>query len=604
MPDGLEFTRDYPAISYSSQPYLRMMFDSLCTEDALPITIIAGAGVSCDAGLPNWNELVDHICKLLVPDLVDNFREDQSDPIRKIDYAFRARMPAPNTRPESEIVRDALYEEMGNAAVPGRLADVVARFTREARGTVRIATTNFDVLVENALKLYYRNVNSHAISNLGRWIQMTNRRHSASVLHLHGVIAPSVDPVGPLMLKEGAYEANGKAVRETVGQMLQMGHVIFIGVSLTDPNIVAPLRDTASERADSDKHCFQFMVVDSAETRHHVADEVRDAEVRADEFLKIKCDYLVSELSVKPIVCKSFSQIQQVMSELTVASQDYQRYNDDDPITSRRYGYRFTRALNYAYEAVGAPKGSSCDWWPSGESSERLCERLSQALRMPDPVTGAAGPEAYLRELAEAIPAIELDSLGLTHPYLRSEGFSIFLWLRQRPDNGRPQGEASYSLRMMGTSGYSYKDKFTNDRTVIMGRPTSSNYLAAFSVYFGRAAQSLALPDERALPLWRSMIASPLTWTNEENDNDELVLGAVTLNSNRRGWKKEILRERKRAGTFDLDRLRPSILGLIRTDQAEELTRRLGDAALRVIRREEPTEVSSLAGDQGVSGER
>ena len=60
---GEEFF-SHPAISYEHQPNLRELFERLTDSDDR-FTIVVGAGVSLDAGLPSWPKLIDNIVELI-----------------------------------------------------------------------------------------------------------------------------------------------------------------------------------------------------------------------------------------------------------------------------------------------------------------------------------------------------------------------------------------------------------------------------------------------------------------------------------------------------------------------------------------------------------
>ncbi len=378
-----------PALSFRSQDQLQALFALFLNPDT-PFTLVIGAGVSLDAGLPSWRQLIANMVNL--PQFDERWREaalnDGADLIRKAETVLQMIMAARASTP-GDIIREALYMDRGGTDIPitpGRLADAIARLymmLKETHRSVGLVTTNFDTVLETAINGYgppqETTVTPHVLSDtLDDDGRDANWDTSSSVMHLHGLLAPGVKEAGKLVLTERNFLEVGPVVQRFLLNRMRESVTIFIGVSLTDPNLVGPLWQLKDEKAEGPK-TFVFSVCTPQNAAGKNGIDLDTAE--AYEIKKV--DALATVLPVTPILLKSYGQQMQLVNELAYFLQLAQNERDDaymkdnDPTTSERYGHRLTRVLEKAYTNVSC---LSSDDFPTGDSAKKLSDRLFAPL--------------------------------------------------------------------------------------------------------------------------------------------------------------------------------------------------------------------------------
>jgi hypothetical protein len=500
-----------PALSFSGQPNLRSLVEAVTALEParLPVTIVCGAGVSIDSGLPTWGTLVDRMCDgvqgVAIADVV---RSDPIDSLRKVDYIVRLRDPR---RGLADMVQDALYKEMKDAG-PGPLASAIAQFVASLKGRVRVLTTNFDRQIERALADYF--VEEGAVRSAGPFKLKTSStteydvdlsafdgsidvEGEVSVLHLHGMVSPSAPVIEPLILSESYFLRFGAYVKKIVREYIQTSSLtLFVGVSLADPNIVGPLNDLEAVRAADPSAVPPVFLLTSP-------DEIEGQSFgRVQAYTESKCGYYERQFGVKPILLKSYAQVTQTIFELSVALADCEAYcGEVPPETSTRYGFRLERALDDAYRCLS----------PSGEWDMNVSQRISDGL-----ARALATIEGRLVHHREYLAEHQLEESGLDREILRKERFALFLWMRVRSaDRPHKDGPVPYAIRLVGSSAYSYREGWLTP-TLVPIEP-GQTFAAARAAFMGTTQLSAIT---RPSP-WRTNLSVPIVFPFDHPDGGE-----------------------------------------------------------------------------------
>jgi hypothetical protein len=506
------------ALSFSRQPYLVSLFDQVC-DTAQPLTIVVGAGVAMNAGLRSWSGLVMSIGDQLKDRRIqDVIRNSSGDLARRAELLVQLVSKAYPNRNEAEIIRRALYPRDFSAHTGGQLAKSIARLIA-VRGidNVTLVTTNFDTMLEGALSLHFpkEDIKPFSLHQIEPW-EKWRRQGKVGVLHVHGVVpaAGQGRSQRPIVLTESQFLRHGADVREVIYENLRGACGMFVGLSVSDPNLIGPLYEMHLNREDSPR--FNILVPDGIPA---VEESV------ATGYAFESAEFMAHAFALKTIFTKSYSQLDQVISELALALRvpAKYRYRPKRPVSrsSLVYGDRVVRVLDACYKRIGCSRSEQI---PVGVTAEALNTRLHRALRQPK------GPLAVLRRISK--------SLDGGHPFGGADGenFALSLWLRCR---GAKAG--AYAIQLVGTSAFTHREEWSIRPSEEICR--RSKIMAVQSVFRGALlvgnVVSAAEPIDSS-PIWRGIVASPIVLEREcaeEEINgvaaDVLTIGAITLNSNR-----------------------------------------------------------------------
>lgn len=578
----------HPAISFSRNERLKELFETVLDPDQ-KVTLFLGAGVSLDAGLPSWNRLISNMANSISERWRPLVDADPSDPMRKAEYLVQMVREGTN-QTEGQIVRDALYPESKASPRVGILADAVARLAAVMGDRLRIVTTNFDLLVEDWLKEYVPEGQIHSYS-LSEW-QMRKAVNDAisgdpddpappppngavgagggtttavataqgspefHILHVHGILEPNKDERGPIVLTESSFLQNGPDVRQEIKNSLIDSCVVFMGVSLTDPNLIGPLWELKKSGMD---YVRPFTI--------QVAAPDQAAKDKGDSraFAIKRALYLAEELNLGAVFLKSYAQIPQALHELSLAA-SVEGYLDNAD-TSIRYGNRLQTALASCYQAVGCSAGEDI---PTADGAKELSERLHAALYGPDGLVEELKAHATL--VSTSNNPRERAIYQKHKEDFENERFGLFLWLRSQADGGQ---DAEYRLNLVGTSVYTHREAWSLDRHSNISQ--FSRHAVSRAAFTG-LLQVENINDSRAWQLWRGMVAVPFTIHGRTNPAsfgehllDVISVGGITLNStNEVTW-------------VDGSENPRSILSTFRPVQIPLLTDRLADIARAIV---------------------
>lgn len=215
--------------------------------------MLIGAGASMEAGLPSWEELVDRLLGRLAVErgLIDAADADalaawKAEARRDGFLGAAAVVDALAGDDRDGWIRDELFAESGEpqSFFPGPISRQVPLLQRVFERDLRIMTTNYDDLIEQAFRDEGR-VEPVALA--------TGDHHVAAgqvpVLHLHGYLGRDDADPGELVLSEADYQRmqrGGAWQEDAVRAALRESTVIFVGTSLLDPNLIRYLHGATS----------------------------------------------------------------------------------------------------------------------------------------------------------------------------------------------------------------------------------------------------------------------------------------------------------------------------------------------------------------------
>lgn len=552
-----------PALSFSSQPNLKQLFKTLA-DDKERFTIVVGAGASLDAGLPSWPGLINNITDEVDEQWRSEVRLDETDLMRKAEYLVQLADESYATAPAG-VIQKALYPKSSGATarrvpVPGRLADAVARLCLALVDRVDIVTTNFDILLESAIGDYARPPAPPSSVpfdqrnwNDPEWDMKWSK--GRGVLHLHGIIHPSGATnaaVGDLVLTETDFLRYGPEIKAFMLQRCRYTNVVFVGVSLTDPNLVAPLWELKKEYPDGPpKTCFILSVANP--------NPRSSAPGVSGVFAIKKTAYLQRQLGVTPIFFKSYAQQIQALCEASLAIIYGKGYLNNRSGTSSRYGFRLRRALNTSYANIGCV---GKEVMPKGDRANSLSDRLSQALK---PNSAARKAIATARQRTQL--RVSHQKYAQYQSDFDHERWGIFLWLRPR-SAGDPD---SYSLRCVGTSVHRDRDEWRFDMESDI---SAAARLAVGRVAFRGQSELSDLLINEDWQLWGAVMAVPFSFY-EEDALKAIDIGVIALHSTNFCTEHDGMKWSER---------RPrSILSALSDQESGALSKALSDFARNIV---------------------
>ena len=243
------------------------------------LTIVVGAGVSRESGLPGWTDLLNSMLKKAartspsfrsyenrlrsagepeeaIAGALDRESQSYAQLVLEIHGLIGAASVVKSWLPQRDYVRylkQSLYETVSDAQLdvrPGRTALEIARLWRD-RGSqnLTIITTNYDLLIESALLEIGINPADIEITTS---VQPPAEETRFRVIHLHGVVPHKSHPGNlsipdsTVVLAEDDYfhpraSTRSDATRSFCDAFLQETTCLFVGTSLTDPNLVTYL---------------------------------------------------------------------------------------------------------------------------------------------------------------------------------------------------------------------------------------------------------------------------------------------------------------------------------------------------------------------------
>lgn len=513
------------SLSLTVQPEIATLIKSLRSERN-KFTFIVGAGASIDAGLPDWRSLLNNIASQVPKDLGILLKSDPDEPMRKAEHAIEMAINYCGGS-EQSVVQRALYENMVNRATedeglkvrPGKMTTHLVKLIASLPGRVSIITTNFDEVIETAFNQHDIPYSQFTLNDIDDWkMALKDLNTRIPVMHLHGIVPIQGDCHGPIVLAESHFLKRGPEARNVVSNALRNSRVLFLGVSLTDPNLIGPLWDSR----DDDREAFALTVPTPPNTRNTISS--------ARHYGLAKASYLCNKLNLHIIALKSYGQQNQLIEELGIATQAPEAYDSRDKPRSLKYGIRFQRSLEACYSALGGTADS--DFSLPLESLVEISKKLSTFLSREncDSIGGfidrsSKDPDVIKRfsDLPGALGSIEGNE----------EIFGLSFWLREI---GSDFSSVGYKINLIANTDLIpiRAPSFTS----IPIEPYSSILEARILFYGVPRLINFPRNDSKTSP-WRSALCTPIRSFLDYQDRQgtdhkaSVTIGAISLMSSR-----------------------------------------------------------------------
>lgn len=242
------------------------------------LVLVLGAGASIDHGLPNWNTLLQ---KLLINTITLDLGEDQKE--KSIVYAklfdeifspspliaarylknfYRDNNEEENINSFEDAVRDAIYAEI-NHNKESNLLNEIRQFCAspdKSPNLDSIISYNYDDILEIYLSNLEIEIPFKSIYSTG----MNPATGELPIYHVHGFLPlnENLNENNKITFSEDIYHQQYGEIYSW-NNMIQINKYIdniclFIGVSLTDPNLRRLLDIAKSQKGNADKHHYIF----------------------------------------------------------------------------------------------------------------------------------------------------------------------------------------------------------------------------------------------------------------------------------------------------------------------------------------------------------
>lgn len=294
--------------------------------DKEELALFLGAGVSKDAGIPQWNELINALLSKMI---ASRITAKDSETLPKhldavIDLAYKNQENSPITQMRyikgafshaeyNELVHEVLYS--GKPKANTDLLNAIASVCTPRRnhiGVQGVITYNFDDLLERCLNRL--KIQTHIITCEDD-ISTPNK---LSIFHVHGYMPKKFDENdshAELIFSEEDYH---RVYRDAYcwSNLAQLNYLrehtcLFIGCSLTDPNL-RRLLDVAKRNNEKPRH-FAFLRRNNAANSGQV--DQKALEIYKDIDLSLREKYY-AEMGINIIWVDDFDEIPQILLSL------------------------------------------------------------------------------------------------------------------------------------------------------------------------------------------------------------------------------------------------------------------------------------------------
>jgi len=316
----------------------KKLVDDLATADRL--TLVIGAGAAMDAGLLPWRGLVRTFLETGFKKAADarhiQLKPDESyESLAEVVIATQDVLRAATIGrylhgdQREAAIKEALYHLETERPRPGRILKAIGALAHSMGTKLRIITTNYDDLIEHELETSADvpiRVFTNSPDDEMKLVSGDPDGEAIEIYHLHGFAPFDGEPQGTLILDDEDYAIMPvKSPGEILPKILGDGPTLFIGLSMTDPDLVAACyQATAARKAGSPPPWHGLFVGRSMEIPDNLA-----------KYLK----RVLREMGIHPLDLASYGQISQVIYELIRRLADKEKYWADKE--HARYSHRF-----------------------------------------------------------------------------------------------------------------------------------------------------------------------------------------------------------------------------------------------------------------------
>jgi|CZKG01.1.fsa_nt_gi hypothetical protein len=394
------------------QAALRTLVRDFARSNAL--VALVGAGASVESRLPSWEDLVEAALLRAAADAKLPLSTDETarwaaDTIRR-DSLLGAMATAKTLikEPVKKWLPELLYGEGGAGAYqPGPISRQVAYMSAIFERHLDIATTNYDDLLEIALE-HRDEIKVPIFPYTGPKSRRPPKGAHIKVRHLHGFYGRTRQQGETILTLEQYHQLQrGSSWQESyIGEKMMEGDCIFIGMSMTDSNIL------------------RYLDYYSAPGQHHAALIVRQSERSNNANIQAAHEMATAARwkakGVKATFLDHFADVAYVLHEIAYCRQvSVQNYRSLDQRCAR-----WLKAVERRIIAPHSPRK-----FRDGQAA------MSEVLR------GTLG--AALKAVAEGGVNIEDDKLAMSLWLLSSDGTRLTCWsstdrLQYDPDTIMP----------------------------------------------------------------------------------------------------------------------------------------------------------------------
>jgi hypothetical protein len=196
-----------------------------------------GSGVSCDAGLPGWIELLERVRTVIATGKA--LPTESARQLQRL--VAQGNLPGAFEILSRDYGREALVgaieAEIRKISIPGRMHELLSHWPFSA-----YVTTNFDLLIDKALKNKPNGWTT--IGNTASETAKVSKGVKNIVWHPHGIV-PLSSSTRHLVVCQSDYDEiypSGSPTYQTLEAVLRMVQTVFVGFGFSDPDLMTLLR--------------------------------------------------------------------------------------------------------------------------------------------------------------------------------------------------------------------------------------------------------------------------------------------------------------------------------------------------------------------------